>query len=177
MNIKNKKKGAIKISDAPSVVMIVGFIFILMATIAFVAEEYQEGIGAGVSGTFTNQSVYLNGTSFEVVDPDGYCNFEDFAVTSAINKTDAAAILVGNYTVSSTDATVVNATDDWDASYEVYVTGTFAYGGASCNVTEGLQTELSDNTSIAGIVLTISLIGIVLSILIGIFVASRRNGM
>jgi len=39
-------------------------------------------------------------------------------------------------------------------------------------------TEIEDNTSIAGIVLTISLIGIVLTILIGIFyVARMRRGV
>ena len=175
--LKNKKKGSLRLGDAPQVVMIVGFVFILMATIAFVAEEYQNGIGAGVSGTFTNQSIYLNGTTLTVISPSSYCNFQSFAVTSAINKTDAAAIAVGNYTVSSTDGTVVNATADIPPAYEVYVTGTFAYGGTSCNVTENLQSELSDNTSIAGIVLTISLVGIILSILVGIFVASRRDGM
>jgi len=90
------KKGQISLGDAPQVVMIVGFIFLIMATIAYVSEKYGD------------------------------------ALTS---------------------------------------------GGTAANITDDLESELSDNTSIAGIVLTISLVGIVLSILIGIFVTSRRGGM
>lgn len=90
------KKGQIGLADAPQVVMIVGFIFLIMATIAYVSEQYGDAL--------------------------------------------------------TTNGTAANITDD-------------------------LETELSDNTSIAGIVLTISLVGIVLSILVGIFVASRRGGM
>jgi len=46
------------------------------------------------------------------------------------------------------------------------------------NVTEDLTAEVEDNVSIAGMVLTISLIGIVLSILIGLFyVFTGRRGM
>lgn len=91
-----RKKGQISLADAPQVVMIVGFIFLIMATIAYVSEQYG-------------------------------------------------------------DALTTNS--------------------AAANVTDDLEQELADNTSIAGIVLTISLVGIVLSILIGIFVASRRGGM
>ncbi len=90
------KKGQISLSDAPQVVMIVGFIFLIMATIAYVSEKYGDAL-----------------------------------------------------------------TED----------------GIAANITDALETELYDNTAIAGIVLTISLVGIVLSILIGIFVASRRGGM
>ena len=46
-------------------------------------------------------------------------------------------------------------------------------GSVAQNVTTDLNTEISNNTSIAGIVLTISLVGIVLSVLIGIFVLAR----
>jgi uncharacterized membrane protein len=45
------------------------------------------------------------------------------------------------------------------------------------NITEDLQEELEDNTGIAGIVLTIALVGIVLAVLIGVFVQTRRGGM
>lgn len=111
------KKGQISLSDAPQVVMIVGFIFLIMATIAYVADEYGSSI------------------------------VSQEAVTATCNNSDNGG--TGN-----------------------------VYSGCSAayNVTDDLQTELGDNTSIAGIVLTISLVGIVLSILIGIFVASRRRG-
>jgi len=94
--ILESKRGQIGLSDAPQVVMIVGFIFLTMATIAYVSEQYGDAL---------------------------------------------------------------------------------TQNGTAHNITRDLNTELADNTSIAGIVLTISLVGIVLSVLIGIFVASRRGGM
>lgn len=90
------KKGQIGLADAPTVVMIVGFIFLVMATIAYVGEKYGDSLTAG---------------------------------------------------------------------------------SIAQNVTDDLQTELDDNTSMAGIVLTVSLVGIVLTVLIGIFLAARRGGM
>ena len=93
---KINKKGQISLADAPQVVMIVGFVFLIMATIAFVSEKYGD----------------------------------------ALTENDTAA-----------------------------------------NITNALEQELAANTSIAGIVLTNSLIGIVLSVLVGIFVVSRRSGL
>jgi uncharacterized membrane protein len=89
---KLDKKGQITLADAPSVVLIVGLIFLIMATIAYIGEKYGD-------------SLTENSTAY--------------------------------------------------------------------NVTKDLQTEISDNTSIAGIVLTISLVGIVLTVLIGVFLAMR----
>jgi len=170
-----KKKGAITLKDAPGLVIIVGFIFLLMATIAYVSEAYRDGIGAGISDSVANETgFYLNGTTY-TVDHATDCNFEGFAVTEIINATDNVTIAAGNYTTSATLGTIVNATSDWNETYEVYVSYTFDYGGIACNVTEDLESELSDNTSIAGIVLTISLVGIILSILIGIFLGVRKN--
>lgn len=98
MKLRNiRKRGQISIGDAPMVVLIVIFVFILMATVAYIGDK----LGGAVD------------------------------VTARTNST------------------------------------------AAHNITLELQTELQDNTSIAGIVLTISLVGIVLSVLIGIFVMAR----
>lgn len=86
------KRGQLTISDAPNVVLIVGLVFLVMATIAFVSEKYGDALTAN---------------------------------------------------------------------------------SVAANVTDALESEISDNTSIAGIVLTISLVGIVLTVLIGIFVGFR----
>ena len=83
-----QKKGQLSLGDAPTVVLIVGFVFLVMATVAYIGEKYGDAL-----------------------------------------------------------------TD----------------GSAAQNVTNDLNEEIANNTSIAGIVLTISLVGIVLSILIGIF--------
>lgn len=94
--LTKQKKGQISLSDAPSVVLIVGLVFLVMATIAFIAAKYGNAL------------------------PDG---------------------------------------------------------STAQNVTNDLQTEIGNNTSIAGIVLTIALVGIVLAVLIGIFVFAKRGGM
>jgi hypothetical protein len=91
--MKNKN-GQLTIGDAPNVVLIIGLVFLTMATIAFISEKYGD-------------SLTENSTAY--------------------------------------------------------------------NVTQDLQGEIEDNTSIAGIVLTISLVGIVLTVLIGIFVGFRSR--
>ena len=93
--MKNKR-GQLTLGDAPTVVLLVGLVFLVMATIAFIGEKYGNALTTG---------------------------------------------------------------------------------SAAQNVTKSLNTEISNNTSIAGIVLTISLVGIVLSVLIGIFLSARRGGM
>ena len=90
--ITMKKKAQLSLGDAPTVVLLVGLVFLVMATIAFIGEKYQ--------GSLT----------------------------------------------------------DYSTAY---------------NVTGDLQTEIGNNTSIAGIILTISLVGIVLTILIGVFIGVR----
>ena len=91
-----KHKKGLGLGDAPQAVMIVGFIFLLMATVAFVSSEYGDSL-----------------------------------TTSSI----------------------------------------------AANVTDALEMELSGNTDIAGIVLTIVLVGIILTVLVGVFAASRRGGL
>lgn len=95
-HIQMKKKGQLTLGDAPTVVLLVGLVFLVMATIAFIGEKYGDALTAG---------------------------------------------------------------------------------SVAQNVTTALNTEISNNTSIAGIVLTISLVGIVLSVLIGVFLAVRTRGV
>ncbi len=85
-------RAQLTLGDAPTVVLLVGLVFLVMATIAFIGEKYQ-----------------------------------------------------GSLTVNS----------------------------AAYNVTGDLQEEIGNNTSIAGIILTISLVGIVLTVLIGVFIGVR----
>jgi hypothetical protein len=92
----NDKKGQLTIGDGPRVVLTVGLIFLIMATVALVAEEYGD-------------SLTENSTAY--------------------------------------------------------------------NVTVDLAEEVEDNTSLAGVVLTIALVGIILTVLIGIFVGFTRRGV
>ena len=102
-----KKKGQLQLGDAPTIVLLVGLVFLVMATIAFIGEKYGDSI---------------------------YESKGDIAGCNSSHKTSC---------------------------------------GVAYNVTGDIQTEISNNTSIAGIVLTISLVGIVLTVLIGVFLAVR----
>jgi hypothetical protein len=168
----------VSFNDAPGIVLIVGFVFLLMATLAFVSEEFRDGVGAFSENTVSEETgFYLNGTTY-TVDDASRCNFENFAVVSVVNSSDTSqTVASGNYTTDADAGTIVNATSDWPATTEVYVSYTYDYGGTTCNVTEDFDEELDDNTSIAGMVLTIALIGIVLSLLIAVFMGMRRNRM
>lgn len=86
------QKAQLSLGDAPTVVLLVGLVFLVMATIAFIGEKYGDALTPGSTAQ---------------------------------------------------------------------------------NLTQDLNTELSNNSSIAGIVLTISLVGIVLTVLIGVFIGVR----
>ena len=94
LEMKNRK-GQLQLADAPTIVLLVGLVFLVMATIAFIGQKYGDALPAG---------------------------------------------------------------------------------SVAQNVTADLNTEIGNNTSIAGIVLTISLVGIVLSVLISIFLFARAPG-
>ena len=108
------KKGQLSLGDAPTVVLLVGLVFLVMATIAFIGEKYGSSIADGKTLTAT-------------------CNHSGNGGTGSV----------------------------------------YTGCGDAYNVTVNLQTEIGNNTSIAGIVLTISLVGIVLTILIGVFIGVR----
>ena len=163
------------LSDAPGIVLIVGLLFLVMATMAFIGQKYGQAIPSDYSRTVINDSITVSSSGAYVsassVSNSSTCNFEDFSVTQVFNSTHYS-LNSANYTVFS-DGKIVNTTSQngrsWNVSY------TYSYAGTACDVTNDLQTEISNNTSIAGIVLTISLVGIVLSILVGVFLAVRRN--
>ena len=51
------KKGQVTLGNAPMIVMIVGLVFILMATVALVSEKYGEALPAGESGSVVNETI------------------------------------------------------------------------------------------------------------------------
>jgi len=166
--MQKSKKGQVSLGNAPTIVLIVGLTFLIMATVALVSEKYNEAMPL-TTYTVTNESL----TPPTAVAAASNCNFQTLTITEARNST-AAVIAPVNYTVSG--AQVINTTAlatatsaPWQVDY------TYQAAGVACNVTNDLNTEIQNNTSIAGIVLTISLVGIVLSVLIGVFVGMRKG--
>jgi hypothetical protein len=115
--MKNKK-AQLTLGDAPTVVLLIGLVFLVMATIAFIGEKYGDSIASQQELTAT-------------------CNHSGNGGTGSV----------------------------------------YSGCGSAYNTTADLQTEIGNNTSIAGIVLTISLVGIVLTILIGVFIGVGRARM
>ena len=170
--IKNKK-GKMGLEDAPSIVVIVGLVFLIMATMAFVGSKYGDAFGSAVSYSVANESLTVTSTGTSVANA-GACNFGGFTVNQVLNSSNTL-IAAGNYTTTSA-GTIRNTTSTaligtaWKVSYD------YTDGGTACDVTDDLQVEIANNTSIAGIILTISLVGIVLTVLIGIFLVARAPG-
>jgi hypothetical protein len=174
-----KNKGQLSLGDAPSVVMIVGMVFLIMATIAYIS--YQFGAStriSGTAGTVVNESVTsskttgLSATLAKSTLNDASCG----TITRIINGTNSNYVIeVANFT--QTGCTVVNATStvSWGTTLLFSYPYTYSSNTVATNITESLETQLSNNTSIAGIVLTISLVGIVLTVLIGVFVLVGRR--
>ena len=52
---KMKKRGQLSLSDAPTIVLLVGLVFLVMATIAFIGQKYGDALPAGsVAQNVTN---------------------------------------------------------------------------------------------------------------------------
>lgn len=172
--MKNKK-GQLSLAEAPTIVLIVGLTFLIIATMALVAQKYGAAMPSDISGTQTNETLTtVTATGEQVSEASSQCNFKDFAVTAVYNQSNEVLLTSTNYTTDSTGHIYSRApaqynNTNWKVSY------TYSFTGTSCNVTGALQTNLTDNTSIAGIVLTIALVGIVLSILIGVFLGFQKK--
>ncbi|MFA6074080.1 MAG: hypothetical protein WC758_08235 [Candidatus Woesearchaeota archaeon] len=173
---RKRIKGQMGLGDAPTIVMIVGLVFLVMATMALIGEKYGNALDVDdTSATAINESVnpvsagvYLSAYNKE--------NVACGAITAIYNATNHVLISAGNYT--QTGCLLQNTTSDalyprtgWKVNYPY----TYSASTVASNVTGDLETEISNNTSIAGIVLTISLIGIVLTILIGVFMGMNRK--
>ena len=176
------KKGQISLADAPQIVMIVGFVFLIMATIAFIASEYGKAIPSDELNTVINETVTLAERTDGMYLDGGLtdCNPNTFAIINITNVSGNVQVPSTNYTLTAANGYFINTTNSgsgtgWDGTW--YVSYTYYDSDVACDITQDLNTELDDNTSIAGIVLTISLIGIVLSVLVGVCILARRGGM
>ena len=172
-------KGQLTIADAPMVVLIVGLVFLLMATMAYIGSKYGDATDIdNTAGTVINESLARPTTAgITLTTGNSAKNGDCGTITAVYNTTGGLLITSGNYT--QTGCVVTNKTSDASlgATWKFNYPYTYSAATAASNVTGDLETEISNNTSIAGIVLTISLVGIVLSVLIGIFMAARRGGM
>ena len=175
---KIRTKGQMGIENAPAIVLLIGLTFLTLATIAFIGEKYGNTLDVdNTDASAVNESVVssvsagLNANVAASVLENIYCG----NMTVFHNGTGGISIPANVFT--QTGCNVVNATNMtvWGTSILITYNYTYSLPTTASNVTDDLQTEIGNNTSIAGIVLTISLIGIVLTILIGVFLGLKRT--
>jgi len=177
---KIEKKGQLSLDEAPTIVLLIGLVFLVMATFAFIGEKYGDAIDVDdTAGAYVNESIQIPGTAGIILNANVLENGECGDITSVWNGTGGVSIPLDNF--SQSGCTVVNLTGPTITgtfnTTELLINYPYTYSASttSSNVTDDLQTELGNNTSIAGIILTISLVGIVLTILIGVFIGVRRR--
>lgn len=186
----SNKKGQITLGDAPSIVLVIGLVFLVMATLALIGEKYGDSLLTDTSGTVTNETGGYGNTTGYTLAKSTLLNAKTFTLTSVWgdgNQTNgtqsgiqkkpsgySTLITLTNVTTSVAGVVTNNTAQMYpNVTYSytyIYNPETVAY-----NATGDLQTEISNNTSIAGIILTISLISIVLSILIGVFLGIKMR--
>ena len=178
--LKNKKAQLGGLGNAPVVVMIVGLVFLTMATVALIGEKYGDALDTdNTAATAVNESVTSSKTAglSATLAANNLENGACGTITAVYNGTGAGgvAIAVGNFT--QTGCSVVNSSSMLTYSTALLFNYPYTYSAqtVASNTTTDLTTEISNNTSIAGIILTISLIGIVLGILIGVFFGITRR--
>jgi len=175
------KKG-ITLQDAIPSVLIIGAVFLIMATVSFIGYEYGGSMSASDSTSEENvtTTTVVNSSDPTVLqDPDAVCNFGGFSIQEARESISNTIIPSGNYTTYPSNGSIICASGECaneSVGNQTWIVNfSFDFTGTACNVTDDLQTEVGDNTSIAGIVLTIILVGIILGVLIGVFASTKRK--
>ena len=177
------KKAQVSLGEAPGIVMIVGLIFLLLATFAYVNLKAGDSFATETTTTWTNDTTAtpVQPNTWSYFSVAGYRNVVCGDVSLVNNATGGGGITSANYTQSGCaikGTAALQLTPEYNNSkWKVTYSYTYDLPGVATNITDDSSTEIKANTSIAGIVLTISLVGIVLSVLIGIFLAARRGGM
>lgn len=175
-----KNKGQISLGDAPNVVLIVGLVFLIMATIAYIAYNFGDSTRiANTAGTVVNESITSSKTAgLSVTLAKSTLNdISCGSLTEALNGTNGVNIALANFTQSGCKLVNASSMAQFGTALLVSYPYTYSADTSASNITDALNTTLNNNTAIAGIVLTIALVGIVLSILIGVFVLVGRRRM
>ncbi len=106
------KKAQMSLGDAPVIILLVGLVFLVMATMAFIGEKYENVIDTdNTAVTVVNETGgYINTTGYTLAQ-SGAKNFAGATIVQVINATSGAVITAGNYTLTNNvlyNATAVN---------------------------------------------------------------------
>ena len=79
--LNTKKKGQVGLEEAPTIILIVGLVFLIMATIALIGERYGDAIPSDNSKTVVNETlttVNSSAVTYVVNTIGTHCNYERF---------------------------------------------------------------------------------------------------
>lgn len=171
-----KKKAQMMMEQAPAIIVGVSLTFLILATLAYIGSEYGDALRTDdTTASIANETVTTVNEAYETL---AYNKFDNprCTIVRAINSTDGVEIPSTNYTTNNCQIKYSGKINngwnntDWKVQYTVI----FDLDTVATNVTTDMNTEIDDNVSIAGIILTVSLIGLVISILMGIFLLVRK---
>ena len=129
----------------------------------FISASIGNATDETTSVSVINESgAWLNATTY-TVDNSGATDFAGLTINSAINTTDNATILVGNFTVSGTGFTNATATV-WDS---IKVSYSYSYSASTdtSNASDDFTTALSGGTAWIAIIIVVGFATIVLGML------------
>lgn len=177
------KRAQVNVGNGPAIVMMVGFVFLLMATFAYINIKAGDSFAVESTGSTINETLTTVSEKGEDVAKHTWrnivCSISSATVRAQNSSSTGDAYLSsGNFTITNckiafkgVDVRYNNT--NWNVSY----TYTWDRETVATNITDDSNTEIESNTSMAGIILTISLVGIVLSLLVGVFLAVRNRGL
>jgi hypothetical protein len=171
-----KKKGQMGLESAISVVLIVGLVFLILATLAYIGVKYGDATSIDTTLTKLNDTLTTVDGVGEYLSVASYRNVVCSVLT--IQNATSGHVISTNYTatnclIKSTQPLGGFNNTNWNVSY----TYTFDLATVATNVTDDMNTEIKNNSSITGIILTVSLIGIILAVLLGVFFSMRRSNL
>jgi len=170
-----KSKRGMSLGDLYPVILTIALIAILLAVVLYVLSELGEAIPTKTDAFTTNETLTIVNTTgtTEAITAAGYCGFTSWNRTLVFNASSDAELVEGtDYTVNTANGTLFNASGTGGESW--LVTGTYAWGGEACDVTENVTDDFSDFVPWIGVILLIVAAAIVLGIVIRSFAGGKR---
>jgi len=167
-----KSKRGITLTQAGPAVLMLILIAILVIISIYLVVSIQGTFTDLATVTVTNETGWINSTTYTISNATR-CNFEDAAITQALNATSGAVINSGNYSINSATGVVTNAsTTAWNS---VLLSYTYNWGSEACDASSTTITQFASYPALVGLVGTIIFLALVIGVLVTSFVMNPRR--
>lgn len=161
------KKG-LTLQEGLNAVIIVGLIGLFLGFFALFNDEFKD-VANYDSQITRNESTFINVTG-DTLNGASANGFRNAIAVVAINGSSGLVINSGNYTLNTTTGVLKNSSVSSIVWANVNFSYTFDTYSSAQNLTQSLNDEYENQTSILGLVLLAVFFGIAISALIGSFV-------